>query len=40
MAAMENKTSEELKKIRVSRIVGDWNCIGAILMYLNDGSSR
>jgi hypothetical protein len=30
MAAMANKTSEELKKIRVSKIGGAWNCLYAI----------
>jgi hypothetical protein len=39
MAAMENKTSEELKKLRVSKIGGAWNNIAAIQMTLNDGST-
>ena len=36
---MENKTSEELKKMRVSKIGGYWDHVRTIQMTLNDGST-
>ncbi len=37
MAAMTNKTSEELKKMRVSKIGGFCDYLITIQMTLNDG---
>jgi hypothetical protein len=39
MAAIANKTTGELKKMRVSKIEGFWNQLLTIKMTLNDGST-
>ena len=39
LAIMANKTSEELKKMRVSKIGGYWDHLYTIQMTLNDGST-